>query len=133
MSFDNLVWVGADEMNWPIRHNYPTLFANLIAKRVLFATTGKDSSFWLAVAAELLRHNGHPKDIQNVAIDMSAFCTKGARDNLGNARMVSDKLHVIRNVVEACDQVRKAESRVDEGKPVRLEETPRMWLNNRFS
>ena len=46
----------------------------------------------------MLRHNGHPKAIQNV--------------------------------VGACDQVRKAESRADAGKRDRLERTRWMWLTN---
>jgi transposase len=76
LSFDNVVWVGADEMNRRKGHNYLTVFADLVAKRVLFVTLGKDARVWAAFAAELLRHNGHPKAIQHVAIDMSASYTK---------------------------------------------------------
>ena len=128
LSFDTVVWVGADEMNRRKGHNYLTVFADLLAKRVLFATPGKDAWVWAAFAAELLRHNGHPKAIQHVAIDMSAAYTKGVSDNLGNARVVYDKFHVIQNVVEACDRARKAESRADAGKRDRLEQTRWMWL-----
>ena len=61
LSFDNVVWVGGDEMNRRKGHNYLTVFANLLAKRVLFATSGRDASVWEAFAAELLRHNScHP-------------------------------------------------------------------------
>jgi transposase len=67
LSFDTVVWVGADEMNRRKGHNYLTVFADLAAKRVLFATPGKDAAVWAAFAAafaaELLRHNGHPKAI----------------------------------------------------------------------
>jgi transposase len=131
LSFDNVVWVGADEMNRRKGHNYLTVFADLMAKRVLFATPGKDASVWAAFAEELLRHNGHPKAIHHVAIDTSAAYAKGVSDNLGNAQVVYDKFHVIQNVVEACDQVRKAESRADAGKRDRLERTRWMWLKNR--
>jgi len=131
LSFDNVVWVGADEMNRRKGHNYLTVFADLLAKRVLFATPGKDASVWEAFAAELLRHNGHPKAIRRVAIDMSAAYTKGVASNLGNAQVVYDKFHVIQNVVEACDQVRKVESRSDAGKRELLERTRWMWLKNR--
>jgi hypothetical protein len=50
LSFDNVVWVGADEMNQRKGHNYLMVFADLLAKRVLFATPGKDAS-WEAFAA----------------------------------------------------------------------------------
>jgi transposase len=132
-SFDTVVWVGADEMNRSKGHNYRTVFADLMTKRVLFATPGKDASVWAAFAAKLLRHSGHPKAIQHVAIDMSAAYTKGVSDNLGNARVEYYKFHVIRTVVEACDQVRKAESRADAGERDRWERTRLMWLKNRVN
>ena len=103
LSFDTVVWVGPDEMNRLKGHNYLTLFADLIAKPGLFATPGKDTSVLESFAAELLRHNGHPKAIQHVAIDMSAAYAKGVSDNLGNARVVYDKFYVIQDVVEASD------------------------------
>ena len=126
-----MVREGSYEMNRRKGYIYMTVFANLMAKRVFFATPRKNSLFWVPVVAELPRHKSHPKDNQHVAIDIRAFRTRGARDTLGNARLVSDKLNVTRNVVEACDQVRKAESRADDGKPVRLEQTGPLWLNNR--
>jgi transposase len=64
---------------------------------------------------------------------MSAAYTKGVIDNLENARVVYDKFHVIRNVVEACGQVRKAESRADAGKRDRLERTRWMWFKKRVN
>jgi transposase len=133
LSFDTVAWVGADDMNRRKGHNYLTVFADLVAKRVLFAAPGKDGSVCEAFAAELLRHNGHPKVVQHVAIDMSAAYAKGVSDNLGNAQVVYDKFHVIQSVVEACDQVRKAESRADAGKRDRLEWTRWMWLKNRVN
>jgi len=133
LSFDNVVWVGADEMNRRKGHNYLTVFADLLTKRVLFATPGKDASVWEAFAAELLRHNGHPKAIQYVAIDMSPAYIKGVNGNLGNAQLVYDKFHVIQNVVEACDRVRKVESRSNAGKRDLLERTRWMWLKNRVN
>jgi transposase len=101
LSFGNVVSVGADEMNRRKGHNYLIVVADLVAKRGLFATPGKEASIWEAFAAELLRNNGHPKAIQHVAIDMSAAYAKGISDNLRNAQVVYDKFHVIQNVVEA--------------------------------
>ena len=44
--FGNMVWVGADEMNRRKGNNYLTVFADLLAKKVLFETPGKDVSVW---------------------------------------------------------------------------------------
>ena len=127
------MWIGANEIKRLKGDNCLTVFADLIAKRVLFAAPGKDASVWAAFAEELLRHNGHPKAIQHVAIDMTAAYAKGASDNLGNAQVVCDKFHVIQNVVEGCDQVRKAESRAVTGKWDRLERARWMWRKNRVN
>jgi hypothetical protein len=43
LRFDTVVWAGADEMNRRKGHNYLTVFADLMTKRVLFVTPGKDS------------------------------------------------------------------------------------------
>ena len=45
--------------------------------------------------------------------------------------MVYDKFHVIQSVAEACDRIRKIESRADAGKRDQLERTQWMWLKNR--
>jgi transposase len=92
------------------------VFAYHVAKRLLVATSGKGASVWGAFSRELLRQNGHPRAIQHVPIDMSAAYTKNISDNAENTWVVYDKFHVIHNVVEACHQVRKAESRADTGR-----------------
>jgi len=43
-SMEEVVWIGADEMNRRKGHNYLTVFADLVARRVLFATEGKDAA-----------------------------------------------------------------------------------------
>ena len=60
LSFDNVMWMGADAVNRRKRHNYLTVFVDLVAKRGLFTKPGKNALVWAAFAAELLRHNGHP-------------------------------------------------------------------------
>jgi len=101
-----------------------------VAKRVLFATLGKAASGWTAFAVELMWHIGNSKANQQVAIAMSAACTKGVSDNLGNARVLYDKFHLIQNVVEASDQSRMGESRGDAEKRDQLEPTRWMWFKN---
>ncbi len=139
LNFDNVVWVGADQMNRRKGRNYLTVFPDLVAKRVRFATPGKDASVWPTFAAELLRHSVHPKDIRHVTINMSAAYAKGVSDNSGNTQLVYDKFQVTQNVTKACDQVRKtksrayAESRAYAGKRDRLEGTGWMWLENRMN
>ena len=114
---------GADEVNRRQGHNCPTVFADPIGKRVLFAAPGRDALLWAAFAAALLRHNGRPNSVQPVAIDMSVAYVKDIRDNFGNARVVHDKFHLVKNVVDPCDQVRKTDSRAYARKRGQLKRT----------
>ena len=130
LSWENVVWVGADEMNRKKGHNYLTVFVDLAAKRVLLAVEGKDAGTWERFAAELGRHNGHPKAITMVAIDMSPAYQKGVRENFGNAQIVFDKFHVVSQVTQAVDEVRRAEARQDAQAREELERTSWLWRKN---
>jgi transposase len=130
LSWEDVVWVGADEMNRKKGHNYLTVFVDLQAKRVLLAVEGKDAGVWERVAEQLGRHNGHPKAITQVAIDMSPAYLKGVKENFGNAVIVYDKFHVVSQVSQAVEQVRRAEARQDALAREQLEKTCWLWRKN---
>jgi transposase len=79
-------------------------------KRVLFGEEGKDAGVWEAFAQELDAHNGHPKAVTQVAIDMSSAYQKGVRENFGNAAVVFDKFHVVQAANEGVEAVRRLEA-----------------------
>jgi transposase len=128
--WSEVVWVGADEMNRRKGHNYLTVFADLVEKRVLFATEGKDASVWASFAQELQAHNGHPKAITQVAIDMSPAYQKGVRENFGNAELVFDKFHVIQEANEGVERVRRLEAQEDELKGRQLAKSQWIFRKN---
>jgi transposase len=130
LSWENVVWVGADEMNRRKGHNYLTVFVDLQAKRVLLAVEGKDASTWEGFAEQLGRHNGHPKAIRQVAIDMSPAYVKGVRENFSNAAIVYDKFHVVSQVNAAVEEVRRKEVRQDAEAREHLEKTCWLWRKN---
>src|SRR5208282_4526729 len=130
LSWENVVWVGVDEMNRKKGHNYLTVFVDLQAKRVLLAVEGKDAGVWEQFAAELGNHNGHPKAITMVAIDMSPAYWRGVRENFGNAQIVFDKFHVVSQVVGAVEEVRRKEARQDARAREQLERTSWLWRKN---
>lgn len=130
LSWENVVWVGADEMNRRKGHNYLTVFVDLVAKRVLLAVEGKDATVWERFAEQLLKHNGHPKAITQIAIDMSPAYRKGVRENFGNAVVVFDKFHVVSQVVQAVEEVRRRESKQDAVAREQLEKTCWLWRKN---
>ena len=110
LDLSELVHLGVDEMSSRKGHHYLTVFADLIQKRVVFATEGKDHTTFRRFAEEILKHNGHPKAITAVAMDMSKAYQKGSRQELGNAQIVFDPFHVSALVSQAVDEVRRREA-----------------------
>lgn len=113
LSWEDVAWVGADEMNRRKGNHYLTVFADLAARRVLLAVEGKDAGTWELFAAEWGRHNGRPKAITQVAINMSPAYLKGVKANFGNAVIVYDNYHVVSQVNAAVEAVRREEARQD--------------------
>jgi transposase len=110
--FSNVCCVGVDEMSVRKGHEYISVFADLVKKRVLFATAGKDQETWLKFVEALEKHNGHRHALTQVSMDMSPAYQRGVADNCRNAQVVFDKFHVIKNASEAVAKVRRAEVRL---------------------
>lgn len=110
IDWSGVVCVGCDEMSVRKGHHYVSVFCDLIGKRVLFAVPGKDKRVWESFGDELGRHNGHPRAITEVSIDMSPAYIAGVKETLGEQAVLTfDKFHVIAHVNAAVDETRKAE------------------------
>lgn len=110
--FSRVCCVGVDGMSIRKGHEYVSVFADLVRKRVLFATEGKDHGVWTRFVAAPEKHNGHRHALTPVSMDMSPAYQKGVRDTCRNAQVVFDKFHVVMNVNQAVGQVRRAEVRL---------------------
>jgi hypothetical protein len=75
--FSNVCCVGVDEMSVRKGHEYISVFADLVRKRVRFATEGKDHAVWLKFVEAFEKHNGHRHAITQVSMDMSPAYQKG--------------------------------------------------------
>jgi hypothetical protein len=116
VDWSGVVCVGCDELSVRKGHHYVSVFCDLIGKRVLFATPGKDATTWTAFVEALGAHNGHPRAITEVSIDMSPAYIAGVRENLGEqAVIVFDKFHVIMHANFGVDETRRAECAQAEG------------------
>lgn len=109
--FGNVCCVGVDELAVRKGQNYLSVFADLVAKRVIFATEGADQHVWAAFVQALEEHNGHRHAITQVSMDMNGHYERGIKDNCRNAQMVYDKFHVIAHANKAVDGVRRSEIR----------------------
>src|SRR5271170_7243791 len=69
--FCNVCCVGVDEMSVRKGQEYISVFADLVAKKVIFATEGHDASTWEAFVQALEAHHGHRHAVTQVSMDMS--------------------------------------------------------------
>jgi transposase len=112
-------------------HEYVSVFADLVAKRVLFATEGKDKATWVKFVEALELHNGHRHAITQASMDMSPSYQVGVKENCRNAQVVFDKFHVIQNANKAVDKVRQAEIRLGgDGVWEALNKSQWLWRKN---
>jgi transposase len=129
--FSNVCCVGVDEMSVRKGHEYISVFADLVRKRVLFATEGKDKETWVKFLEALEQHNGHGHSITQASMDMSQAYQSGATENCRNVQVVFDKFHVIKNANEAVDKVRRAEVRLGgQGVWEALHKSQWLWRKN---
>lgn len=123
--------VGCDEMAIAKGHNYITAFADLARRQVLFATLGRDKETWQRFADELIRHNADATQITQASMDMSPAYQAGAAQVCPQASIVFDPFHVIKQVSEAVDEVRRRESKeTTKQKHDDLHKTRWLWLKN---
>jgi transposase len=129
--FSNVCCVGVDEMSVRKGHEYVSVFADLVAKRVVFATEGKDMGTWTKFVEALEKHNGHRHAITQASMDMSPAYQAGVAQTCRNAQVVFDKFHVIKNASEAVDKVRRAEIRLGgQGVWEALHKSQWLWRKN---
>ena len=103
--------VGIDDTSLHRGQSYITVVHELDAKRLLFATEGRDHQTVVDFAADLKAHGGEPEQVRHVCQDMSAAYAKGVGMALPNALISYDRFHVVAMAVDAMDKVRQGEMR----------------------
>ena len=102
--------VGIDDTSLHRGQSYITVVHELDAKRLLFATEGRDHQTVVDFAADLKAHGGEPEQVRHVCQDMSAAYAKGVGMALPEAQISYDRFHVIAMANEAMDKVRREET-----------------------
>jgi transposase len=111
--FSDVKALAIDETSRARGHDYITLAADALARRVLFVTEGRDARTIGELAAELNAHGCPSEQIDCVSIDMSPAFIKGCTEQLPNARITFDKFHVVWHANAAVDKMRRIEQRAD--------------------
>ena len=124
--FSGVRRVGMDETSARKGQDYISVFADLDAGRVLFATEGRDASTVERFAADLVAHGGDPKRVTTTSSDMSAAFIAGITAHLPNAALTFDRFHIAAKLSEAVDAVRREEVAT---RP-ELTRTRWLWLKN---
>ena len=124
--YSEVTTVGVDETASKRGHNYVSLFVDVAASKVLFATEGKDAATVKRFHDDLIVHHGEPSNITEFCSDMSPAFIKGVADNFTNAHLTFDKFHIIQIINKAVDEVRRQEQQ----EHPELIKTRYIWLKN---
>jgi len=109
--FSDVRALAVDETSRARGHDYVTLAADAVKRRVLFVTEGRDAKTIAELAVHLDDHGCPPGQIDTVSIDMSPAFIKGVSTQLPNARITFDKFHVVWHANAAVDKMRRIEQR----------------------
>ncbi|MGC9129088.1 MAG: ISL3 family transposase [Acidithiobacillus sp.] len=120
----NVHAIGVDETSSRRGHDYTTLFVDLNARRLLFATPGNKT--FEKFSKDLHAHGGSAEAITDVSMDLSLSFQKGAAEHLPNAEITFDRFHLMKLVNEAVDAVRKGGALTQPD----LKKTRWLWLKN---
>jgi transposase len=101
--------INVDETASKRGHNYVTVVADSEARRVVFATEGKDAQTLADFASKLKDHGGDAAQIKAISMDFSAAFIKGATDYFPNAKVCFDQFHIVSMANKAVDAVRRSE------------------------
>jgi len=125
-NFEAIDTIGLDETSRAKGHEYITLFVDLLQRRTIFITEGKDNLTVARFAYDFQNRHGKVEAIKDVSCDMSPAFIKGVGEYLPNAQITFDKFHILKIINEAVDKVRKEEV----GTNKLLKGTKYIWLKN---
>ena len=108
--YSQLTAVGMDETSRRKGHDYITLFVDLLEKRTIFITEGKDHATVKSFVEDVIAHNAIPEKIKKVSCDMSPSFIKGINEYLPEAEITFDKFHIMKIINKGVDEVRKEEA-----------------------
>jgi transposase len=102
-----------DETSRARGHDYITLAADAVQRRVVAVAEGRSVETLETLAAELASRGCAAEQVSSVSIDMSPAFIKGCEQHLPNARITFDKFHVVWHASFAVDKMRRIEQRAE--------------------
>jgi transposase len=111
--FSAVQQLAIDETSRARGHDYISLAADAVERRVLAVAEGRSLQTIETLCAELAAGGCAPEQISSVSIDMSPAFTKGCGEAFPNARITFDKFHVVWHASTAVDKMRRIEQRTE--------------------
>lgn len=102
-----------DETSRARGHDYITLAADAVERRVLAVAEGRGVGTVQMLAVELASRGCAPEQVRSVSLDMSPAFIEGCEQHLPNARITFDKFHVLWHASFALDKMRRIEQRTE--------------------
>ena len=115
---DDVSSLAIDETSFRRGHSYVTLVLDAQRRRVIDVEPGRDKDTILSFAQKLEQRGGNRSNITAVTSDMSKSYVPAIREVFTKAIHVIDKFHVKQILLNALDEVRKAEQKQTEDKRV---------------
>lgn len=123
-----ILHIGIDEISRKKGHKYLTQVYDLDARTLLWSGEDRKEDTLRAFFRE---HSHLAETVTAVCCDMWAPYINVVRECLPNAEIVFDKFHIVRHLLDAVDDVRRAESHdLKKKNPERLRETRYVLLKN---
>ena len=111
--FSTVRELAIDETSRARGHDYITLAADAVERRVVAVAEGRSIETVEALAGELAARGCMPDRVCSVSIDMSPAFINGCGEAFPNAQITFDKFHVVWHASTAVDRMRRIEQRTD--------------------
>ena len=111
MDLHDVAMLAIDETSFKRGHRYVTLIIDAARRRVLDVEEGRDAEAIKQFADKLSQKGGDPQKITVVTSDMSKSFLPAIAKNFPNAENIIDKFHVKKVLIDALEDVRKAEQK----------------------
>jgi len=105
--------IAIDETSRARGHDYITLAADALERRVVAVAEGRSAETVEELTAELAARGCMPDQVSSVSIDMSPAFITGCGEAFPNAQITFDKFHVVWHASTAVDKMRRIEQRTD--------------------
>lgn len=111
MDLSDVAMLAIDETSFKRGHKYVTLVVDAVKRRVIDVEEGREMETVKLFAGKLSAKGGDQEKVTAVTSDMSKTYLPAIEKYFPNAENIIDKFHVKKVLIDALDEVRKAEQK----------------------